>query len=316
MSILDEAQRLSAAGRQDEAIERVKQAARKGDGEALHAVANWRLFGLNGPRDLKKAHRLLERAGKRGYVEATRLRATLIANGTGGASNPAKASALLSAIRDRDPYAALQLEFARRMRDEDEIAALPVETLSEAPLIRSIEKFLTHEECQYLINLAGPHLQPSSVVDPRTGARIPHPVRTSTGMSFGPTQEDLVVHKINRRLAQVTGTKVGWGEPLHILHYAPGQQYRPHMDSLPGESNQRHWTVLVYLNAGYAGGETRFEQTGLVYPGGEGSALIFRNVDEKGEPDPLTQHAGLPVTGGVKWLATRWIRQADYHPWA
>jgi prolyl 4-hydroxylase len=315
MSILDEAQRLVAAGRQKEAIQKVLGAADQGDCEAMFAVANWRLFALYGPRDLDEAHRLLERAGDEGYVEAVRLRAILIGNGTGCSSCPEKAAALLSEIRKSDSSADLQLTLAKRMRSATSYGKVAVEQLCEAPSIRSVRKLLEQDECQYIMAMAAPHLQPSFVIDPRTGQRIPHPVRTSSGMSFGPTQEDLVIHDINRRIAAVTGTQADWGEPLHILNYAPGQQYRPHIDALPATANQRYWTVLIYLNDGYGGGQTRFDTLGIEFSGRQGDALIFRNVDESGMPDPRTRHAGLPVTNGTKWLATRWIRQARYHPW-
>lgn len=316
MGILDEAQRLAGAGRQKEAVQAVERAAAAGDAEALFAVANWRLFGIHGPRNLAEAHLLLKRAGEAGYVEAVRLRAVLIGNGTGCQSDPAEAARILTTISAVDPLAAIQLAFAGKMRSTAAVARLPVETLSDAPLVRAVRGLLNREECRYIINLAGPQLQPSFVVDPATGRRIPHPVRTSTGMSFGPSQEDYVIHRINRRIAAVTGTQVGWGEPLHILNYARGQQYRPHVDALPATANQRHWTVLIYLNSGYDGGQTRFELAGIEFAGGEGDALIFRNVDQAGNPDPTTRHAGLPVTNGIKWLATRWIRQAEYHPWS
>jgi len=297
------------------AVEDVERAAAAGERDALFQLANWRLFGVNGPRDLAAAHQLLSRAGALGHVEAVRLQAILTVNGTGRVSDPQAAAAMLERIRTRDLYAELQLSFSARMRSDEEAARLPCEELSHRPLVRVVRGLLTVEECRYLAGMAEPHLQPSFVIDPRTGARIPHPVRTSSGMSFGPDGEDLVVHRINRRLARITGTEVGWGEPLHVLRYAPGEEYRPHIDALPGVANQRQWTVLLYLNHGYGGGETRFDLAGVQFRGGEGDALVFRNVDDQGRPDPRTRHAGLPVTGGVKWLATRWIRSAPYHPW-
>jgi prolyl 4-hydroxylase len=286
-----------------------------GDSDALFQLANRKLFASGTARDLAGAHALLAQAGALGHVEAIRLQAMLTANGTGRRSDPDAATAMLERIRASDVYAELQLNCAARMRSDDEAAALPLETLSAQPFVRAVRGLLAPEDCQYLRAMAEPHLQPSFVVDPRTGARIPHPVRTSSGMSFGPAGEDLVVHKINRRLARITGSDVAWGEPLHVLRYAPGEQYRPHVDALPGVANQRRWTVLCYLNDGYGGGETQFDLIGLTFAGREGDALVFRNVDEEGRPDPATRHAGLPVTRGIKWLATRWIRGAPYHPW-
>ena len=297
------------------AVQDVERAAAAGERDALYQLANWRLFGINGPRDLAAAHQLLARAGELGHVEAVRLQAILTVNGTGRTSDPAAAAAMLERIRGRDLHAELQLSFCARMRSEEKAARLPCEELSRSPLIRAVRGLLAPEECRYLVNMAEPHLQPSFVIDPRTGARIPHPVRTSSGMSFGPVGEDLVVHRINRRLASITGTQVGWGEPLHVLRYARSEEYRPHIDALPGVANQRIWTVLLYLNQGYDGGATQFDLAEVEFRGSEGDALVFRNVDDDGRPDPRTRHAGLPVTGGTKWLATRWIRAAAYHPW-
>jgi prolyl 4-hydroxylase len=74
------------------------------------------------------------------------------------------------------------------------------------------------------------------------------------------------------------------------------------------------WTVIVYLNEGFDGGETDFPELGIRTLGGKGDALIFRNASPAGEADLRTRHAGLPVTQGVKWIASRWIRQRPYAP--
>lgn len=316
MSILDEAGKLSAAGRREEAVALIERAASQGDAEALFAMGNWRLFGLFGPRDMEAAHRLFDQSAAKGYVEAIRTKAILIANGTGLPANYATAEKLLQSIRAHDSHAALQLDFAQMMPSITGFAPDHAESLCEAPVIRCYPALLTERECAYLTGMAEPHLRPSYVTNPSTGAQMPHPIRSSTGMSFGPTQEDLVVRRINERIAAATGTDVGCGEPLHILHYIPGQEYKPHTDGMPGETNQRIWTVLIYLNTGYQGGATNFPKLGLSYRGEPGDALIFHNVDADGRPNPVTLHAGLPVTEGTKWLATRWIREQSYHPWA
>ncbi|HEU0134522.1 MAG TPA: 2OG-Fe(II) oxygenase, partial [Allosphingosinicella sp.] len=88
--------------------------------------------------------------------------------------------------------------------------------------------------------------------------------------------------------------------------------YKPHMDALPAEPNQRILTALLYLSEDYEGGETSFPRTGLSYRGAAGDALIFSNVGADGRADPLALHAGLPVTRGTKYLASRWIRAARF----
>ena len=101
-------------------------------------------------------------------------------------------------------------------------------------------------------------------------------------------------------------------EPLQVLRYRSGGEYKPHMDAIRAEPNQRILTVLVYLSDDYEGGETQFPRTGLSFRGRTGDALLFRNADSDGRPDPLTLHAGLPVTRGTKYLASRWIRAEKF----
>ena len=74
----------------------------------------------------------------------------------------------------------------------------------------------------------------------------------------------------------------------------------------------RHWTALIWLNHDYEGGQTDFPDVGVRVKGGVGDLLLFHNVTADGLPDQRMMHAGLPVTSGVKWMASRWIRGRDY----
>jgi prolyl 4-hydroxylase len=157
-------------------------------------------------------------------------------------------------------------------------------------------------------------VRPAYIGNEESGGLRLDPVRTSYDSRFGPGEEDLVINRINRRIAKVTGTRYACGEPIHILRYTPGQEYKRHLDTIAGAANQRVWTALVYLNDGYQGGETDFPHLDLRVEGAAGDALLFCSVDKDGRTDPRTEHAGLPVTSGTKWLLSRWIRQAPYDP--
>ena len=315
MSSFNQAQALFAQGREADAIALVERGAAAGDPELQFTLAHWRLFAMYGPRNLAEAHKLLKKAAQGGHVEAHRTRAILVTNGTGCKSDPELGSKLLRKIAAQDRYADLQLKFLAGMMPRQAAKQAPRQLLSSDPRIELIRGLLLPQECRYLTMLSEPTLQPSIVVDPATGNAIPHPVRTSYGTSFGPTQEDVVVHAINRRIADATGTRVICGEPLHMLRYTPGQEYKPHVDALPDVENQRVLTALLYLNDGYAGGETSFPNLGIRVRGGTGDVLVFHNLLPDRRSDPRTQHAGEPVTEGTKWLATRWVRERPYHPW-
>lgn len=310
MSVFDQAQALFRQGRGAEAAALVQSEAAAGDTEALLALANWRLFALYGPRDPVAAYRLFGQAANRGDTEAARTQAYLTAAGVGCEADPVLARRLLEGIAE-DGKAAEQLHFLDRM----ETPHPRREVLSPDPSIEMVRSLFSADECAWLMKRAEPLLQPSAIVDPATRRPVPHPFRTSWGMNFGPTEEDLVVNALNRRLAQATGTEPGWGEPLHILRYASGQEYRPHLDALPAATNQRIVTALVYLNEGYEGGETHFPELDVKVRGGTGDVLVFRNALPDGRADTRMRHAGLPVTSGEKWLATRWIRQSCHQPW-
>jgi prolyl 4-hydroxylase len=310
VSVLDEAGRLARSGRRGDAVALVTRAADAGDPEALFALANWRLYGIFLPRDPAAAHPLLERAAAAGNVEAALLRANLVGNGTGCPADPDRAAAQLREIGH--PLARRQIALLDAMKGEPRAT----EPLNAEPPVRFVRGLFSSEECAWLMERAQPALRPSVIVDPATGSPKPDPVRTSDGMNFGPAQEDLVIQALNRRIAAATGTAYECGEPLHVLRYVPGQEYKPHLDALPGVSNQRAWTALVYLNGGYQGGETVFPELGLSAKGGPGDCLIFRNVGDDGNGDLRARHAGTPVTGGVKWLATRWIRARPFDAFA
>jgi prolyl 4-hydroxylase len=139
-------------------------------------------------------------------------------------------------------------------------------------------------------------------------------MRTSDGSTIHWLIEDPAVHALNRRLAAASGSDAAQGEAIQILRYRPGQQYHPHFDFVRASDNQRTWTALVYLNHDYTGGETSFLRTGLKVKGRKGDAIVFRNAGADGGPDPMSEHAGLPVAGGVKYLASRWIRAKRWVP--
>lgn len=319
-SALEHADRLLNAGQRDAAISLVRRGAQSGDGDALFRLAVWHLVGDPLPRDLGAARAWLRQAVEAGQADAALMEVALIANGTGGPSDWAEARRRLEQAAARwGGEAHVQAELLARM-DIDALGMpghLPEPvTLARAPLVRQWKGLLTQDECAHIATSVLDLLAPSTVADPRTGRQMAHPVRRSSAAVIGPTRETLPIQAIQRRVALATGTQVRQGEPLAVLHYAPGQEYLPHLDTLPQEPNQRTMTVLLYLNAGYAGGQTHFPVSGLTVAASLGDAVAFSNVLPDGSPDPASRHAGLPVHKGVKWMATRWIRASPLDVWS
>jgi prolyl 4-hydroxylase len=243
------------------------------------------------------------------------LHSNLLAGGLGGEADWPGALATLRRLEARSPQGAAQLALLSEMALEEDGSprVAPARRLiSETPRVTLGEQLLSPAECRYLRSIGTPMLQPSVIIDPHTGRMVPHPVRTSEGAAFGVHSEDLVVNAVNRRIASFSGTSYEQGEPLQMLSYRAGAEYRPHMDALGGEPNQRILTVIVYLSDDYGDGETAFPRTGFTVRGKAGDAILFRNVLADGRPDPISLHAGRPVTRGTKVIATRWIRRSAF----
>lgn len=293
-------------------------AVRAGDGEAMYELARWHVFGHPVRRDFSVARDLFRRAGLAHHRAAALTHAVFVAIGAGGPSDWTDAMRLLGRAAQDDPVAAKQLQLLASMAlDADGRPRDPASSrqLAAQPVVAISPGLFTPDECAHIVQLAQPFLIPSIVVDPATGRQIPHPVRTSSGAVLGPLQMDMVVEALNRRIAAVTGTRAEQGEPLTVLHYRPGQQYRLHHDCLPGEPNQRVTTLIAYLNDSYTGGGTRFAALDTAVQGRIGDAVHFANTGPDGGVDQRSRHAGMPVLTGEKWVCTRWIRARDFDPW-
>jgi prolyl 4-hydroxylase len=313
--VVGEVEALLEAGQAPEAARRLTLAAAAGEAEAMAALARWRVKGDVVRRDLAAARALFARAGAAGNAAAALIHAYFLASGTGGAADWPGAVAAVRKLAGRHEAADRQLALLDKMtlNAEGTPPAPPdARTLSGSPCVLAAANFATAAECEHLLRVVEAEFRPSVVIDPDSGRLVPHPVRTSDGAFVGVFAEDLVVNALNRRIAALSGTRFDQGETLQLLRYAPGAQYRAHFDALAGDANQRVATVLVYLTDDYEGGETQFVRTGLAYRGRTGDALLFRNVDAAGRPDPMALHAGLPVTRGVKIIASRWIRSERF----
>jgi prolyl 4-hydroxylase len=254
-----------------------------------------------------EARDLFRRAGEAGRHDAAVIHCNLVANG----GDWPQGMRLLAGLARSDPRCRRQIEIVRAM---DLSATLVGEVVSQAPHVTFFPALFTAEECRYLIEAAEPMLAPSVVVDPATGRQRPDPVRVSDSAGFTLPLENPAVHALNQRIAAASGTGVAQGEPLQVLRYRPGGEYRPHHDAIPGFANQRVLTMIVWLGEDYEGGETLFIRTGAKLKGRTGDALLFRNALADGTRDPDSAHAGLPVTRGEKLIASRWIRARPFVP--
>ncbi len=271
------------------------------DADALFEEAAARLRS----HQVEKARDLFRRAGEAGRHDAAVIHCNLVANG----GDWRRGLALLAGLAQADRRCRRQLELIRAM---DLSATLIGEVVSTAPHLTVFRNLFTADECRYLAEASAPLLAPSVVVDPATGRQRPDPVRLSDSAGFTLPLENPAVHALNQRIAAASGTSAAQGEPLQVLRYRTGGEYKPHFDAIPGFANQRILTMIVWLSEDYDGGETLFLKTGAKLKGRTGDALLFRNALPDGRRDPESGHAGLPVTRGEKLIASRWIRAKPF----
>ncbi|MFL6750940.1 MAG: 2OG-Fe(II) oxygenase [Sphingomicrobium sp.] len=307
----------TALSRRDvgEAHRLLAEAGDKGDAAAAFELGRWFLSGQIVPRDLTVSRNWFGKAASLGHPRSQLIHAALLGNGIGGVRDWQSALGELRRASAQTPQAAEELRLLDLMAIDDQgnPGSLPAsEAVSESPTIYWARALFSAAECDALVSFAAPLLNASVVVDPATGQMRADPIRTSEAAMFPWIDETPFIHALNRRIAAASGTMVEQGEPLQVLRYSPGQEYRSHSDALAGAENQRIMTALVYLNEDFEGGETEFPAPGLKLRGGVGDALFFRNVDRNGQADARATHAGLPITDGQKWLASRWIRERPF----
>lgn len=187
------------------------------------------------------------------------------------------------------------------------------------PILGSVDNFLTSQECNEIIEIGKMIVKPSTT---GFGSTIKaHPSRTS--------QSGWVKHnatagltRLTQYISSILKVPPNHFEPYQIVHYGPDQFYKYHLDSCNPDSDDytecvknlkkfggRKYTVLIYLNNNYLGGETHFKHIDTLVKGTPGSIVFFNNMKEgSNESDPLSLHAGTTVTAGEKWLINVWVR--------
>lgn len=294
--------------------------AKVGDGRAQYELGARLLVGREAPASPAEALRFLSEAAAQDDADAIQLQAVLAALGAGRQQNWDDALALV--------WRAAELGDARARGQREVISGAypdltawlttPAPTPRfEAPRVFTISGFVPQPVCAWLIEQARPRLQEVRVNKPSEGAtRLDY--RSNSGAGFSIVDTDVVFQLVHARVAAAMGLPARQQEPTNVLHYEPGQEYKPHFDFLDPRVprfqqqlsviGQRIATFLIYLNDDYEGGETAFPRLDWSFKGNAGDALAFWNVSADGRPDPKTLHAGTAPLAGTKWLFSKWVR--------
>lgn len=302
----------------------------RGSLSALRMLAALTAAGLAGDEGWAGALLMMREACERGEPAAMREIAAVILS---GAAADIDGEALLVAAARRDPLAGALISRRKRRGVETRAGDLSIDRaftkfapvadrgaridLSAAPRIVAFRGVFGVDLCDHLMGAALPRLKRELVLG-IDGQRRVHPHRTAWGAPLGFGFADFPAVYAGLTLAHLAQLPYVHGEPLSILRYLPGQEYRLHHDFLgPNDPDltahgQRMKTALLYLNDGYEGGETHFVEPDIKVAGKTGDVVVFDNVKPDGAPDYSVRHAGREITKGEKWLASLWLRDRPF----
>jgi len=182
------------------------------------------------------------------------------------------------------------------------------------------DNFISKVEALFIIFLSVSYQQKARVVhsDRRKGS-MDSDVRTNHAMYFSPSRVTGFIRHIERKISNFVAMPVNRSEPLSVLMYTRGQEYKPHFDyfdpslkitsELLKKGGQRCRTVLLYLNDVVEGGETHFPSINELISANQGTVVYMDNCLNGGKINPLSLHAGMPVKNGEKWIAVSWFRE-------
>lgn len=291
----------------EEGVSWALSGARDGNGDAAHLAALLTSWGLGVAQDWRAALDFLTIAAKSGRADDSRVLA-----GLAGYWQLARSIEAGERLTDSQCTA-----LRDRVRIDELMRILSGRYVSESPRVGVIERFLAPEMCDWLIARAQPKLEPARVYDPASGI-YSSTVRTNSEVHIGTFTSDLLIMLVQHRIAVLTQLRLAGMEACTILHYAPGEEFKPHVDyfdtttdenaRIIAADGQRVLTFLIFLNEEFTGGETEFPHLRWRFRGRKGDALWFVNITPDFAPDPRTLHAGLPPRSGEKWMFSQWIR--------
>ena len=196
------------------------------------------------------------------------------------------------------------------------------QTISTAPRIFTVSRFVSKSECAHFMALAQARFAPAheARLERLSGEQTAF---TGDAAVLYIPDSDAIVRNIERRSAAAFDLPAPHVEPLSVLRYRQQDRYAAHTDYFDAarlENNRRHGdysgqriaSFLVYLCAPEAGGETHYLKINKKIAGRPRMALCHFNLTPAGTPDETTLHTGAPVQRGEKWLARTTLRTKPF----
>jgi prolyl 4-hydroxylase len=144
------------------------------------------------------------------------------------------------------------------------------------------DNMLTPDECQRVIEAAQRLGLVRSTVAEKSGNQT-SAIRTSSHV-FLP--DIPITQTLKAKVRKITNIPPERMEQIQVVHYQPGQEYKPHFDACNdgcdgGKDMPRTQTVMFYLNTVEHGGHTRFPKAGVSVQPRQGRAVHWHNMDDQ-----------------------------------
>ncbi len=153
--------------------------------------------------------------------------------------------------------------------------------------IEIVDNFLSHEECDYLINFYEKNKDIQRLYQMSNGVPIME-IEITIIKEFDSLREKLNKHVYSQ------GCKVDW---INIVKWGNGCSKNLHQDLA---STETVYSSISYLNQGYIGGKTYFEDGTSVAPV-KGRSLFFDGVYYK--------HGVLAVQNPPRYVVACWFKK-------
>ena len=180
------------------------------------------------------------------------------------------------------------------------------EVLSKEPIIVLSDEFLDKEDCQRILNLSIQLEKSTTAMN-----RIKDYRKSLVTLV---DEEDDVIKKVKKKIAKSFGLDGNGMEKLQLQKYPKGGYYKEHFDAKSEDHfqkdesfSQRKYSIIIYLNDDFVGGETFFPKKNISIKPLRGRLLLFSNMmNETNFVHPFSSHLSNKIVSGEKWILSTW----------
>lgn len=198
--------------------------------------------------------------------------------------------------------------------------------LSDEPKIQVYHEVLTKELCALLIELASKEERRSKLVDYEGRQFLDEQITDQMLSSYSGADLTQAVETAVQTICSALHLDKSRLEVPQLRHYKEGSEFKFHHDYLSYELTEntdkvtrdlitkggnRISTLIFYLNDDFSGGETYFPWLEKAVTPKTGSCVRFDYGYDDYMLNVFTDHRGMPVDKGEKWIMTIFIHEAD-----